>query len=196
MPVPRAVKGAEAWQPRRAFAIAPSQSAAAIALHRNGCSGSGADFSSMLKSGPFKQRIVPRSRCLGQLRPRFVNGADLPFSDFCERQALSLGTGLAVRRRARVSCVDLGSLRHGKRNSQEIDAIPGSYSMKIRRIMSLIALCLWGTSAGAAVLTMEECKAKYKAVLASGTHQYTWADYQVKQCGLPPQPTRKPKSSR
>lgn len=65
----------------------------------------------------------------------------------------------------------------------------------IRSLLCFTALCLCGTSLGAATLTMQECRAKYKAAVATGTIHYSWADYQVKQCGLPPRPTGKQKSS-
>jgi hypothetical protein len=33
---------------------------------------------------------------------------------------------------------------------------------------------------------MDECKAQYKAENAAGTRITTWADYQVKRCGIDP----------
>lgn len=66
----------------------------------------------------------------------------------------------------------------------------------IRSLLSATALCLCATSASAAALTMPECRAKYKAEILEREISHSWAEYQVKQCGLPAQTTRKPKSSR
>jgi hypothetical protein len=57
-----------------------------------------------------------------------------------------------------------------------------------RRLVIVAALCLFGTSANA--LTMEECKAKYKADLATKNHSSrSWAEYQVERCGIDPKAT-------
>jgi hypothetical protein len=55
----------------------------------------------------------------------------------------------------------------------------------IRSLVIVAALCLCGTSAKAE-LTMQECKAKYKAEQAAGTLGLNWADFQEKKCGHPP----------
>ena len=66
--------------------------------------------------------------------------------------------------------------------------------MMIRCLVAVVAVCLFGTSANA--LTMEECKAQYKADMApKGAARMTWHDYQVKRCGIDPDasaPTSKP----
>ena len=54
--------------------------------------------------------------------------------------------------------------------------------MFLIRLFTAAAICLFGTSANA--LTMDECKAQYKAENAAGTRITTWADYQVKRCGI------------
>lgn len=64
-----------------------------------------------------------------------------------------------------------------------------------RTLVSAAALCLCFASATAAAIPIQECRAKYKAASAEGAIHSSWADFQVKQCGLPP-PTRKPKSAR
>ena len=57
--------------------------------------------------------------------------------------------------------------------------------MVIRCLVTVVAVCLFGTSVNA--LTMEECRAKYKADLApKGAARITWHDYQVKHCGIDP----------
>jgi len=55
-----------------------------------------------------------------------------------------------------------------------------------RDLVALAAISLFGTSATA--LTMEECRAQYKAEKAAGTGEraYGWIDYQVKICGIDP----------
>ena len=57
--------------------------------------------------------------------------------------------------------------------------------MMIRSFVIVTAMCLLGTSASAE-LTMEECKAKYRAALASKTAGQTWSGFQEKQCGMAP----------
>jgi hypothetical protein len=57
--------------------------------------------------------------------------------------------------------------------------------MMIRSLAIVAALCLFGTSASA--LTMEECRAKYKAEKAAGRAAIVWADYQKKRCGIDPE---------
>ena len=51
--------------------------------------------------------------------------------------------------------------------------------MIIRSLVIVTALCLCGTSASA--LTMQECKAKYKAMRATGTYK-PWVTFQETQC--------------
>jgi hypothetical protein len=53
--------------------------------------------------------------------------------------------------------------------------------MMIRSLVIVTALCLCGTSASA--LTMQECRAKYKAAQATRTFD-TWAGFQEKKCGI------------
>jgi hypothetical protein len=66
--------------------------------------------------------------------------------------------------------------------------------MMIRCLVAVVAVCLFGTSANA--LTMEECRAQYKADMApKEAARMTWHDYQVKRCGIDPDasaPTSKP----
>ena len=63
-----------------------------------------------------------------------------------------------------------------------------------RDLVALAAISLFGTSATA--LTMEECRAQYKADMApKGAARMSWHDYQVKRCGIDPNasaPTSKP----
>jgi hypothetical protein len=61
--------------------------------------------------------------------------------------------------------------------------------MMIRRLAIVAALCLFGTSASA--LTMEECRAKYKAAMDKSTKSgigMDWAQFQVKDAVLAPTP--------
>ena len=64
----------------------------------------------------------------------------------------------------------------------------------IRCLVAVVAVCLFGNSANA--LTMEECRAQYKADMApKEAARMTWHDYQVKRCGIDPDasaPTSKP----
>jgi hypothetical protein len=53
--------------------------------------------------------------------------------------------------------------------------------MMIRSLVTVTVLCLCSTSASA--LTMEECRAKYKAALASGGPG-NWALFQETKCGI------------
>ena len=53
----------------------------------------------------------------------------------------------------------------------------------IRSFAIITALCLCGTSASAA-LTIEECKAKYKAAHATKTYAGTWIAFQETKCGI------------
>ena len=65
--------------------------------------------------------------------------------------------------------------------------------MVIRRLGIVAAICLFGTSANA--MTMEECRAQYKADVAAKDARMSWVDYQVKRCGIAPKasaPTPKP----
>jgi hypothetical protein len=61
-------------------------------------------------------------------------------------------------------------------------------------VIRYLVICLFGTSVNA--LTMEECRARYKADMApKGAARMTWHDYQVKRCGIDPNasaPTPKP----
>ena len=52
----------------------------------------------------------------------------------------------------------------------------------IRRFVTVTALCLCGTSASA--LTMEECRAKYKAALAAKMIGTDWMYFQKSECGI------------
>jgi hypothetical protein len=54
----------------------------------------------------------------------------------------------------------------------------------IRSLVTVAALCLWGTSARA--LTAQECRANYKAEqkAAGGSVGISWVDYQKKKCGI------------
>jgi hypothetical protein len=68
--------------------------------------------------------------------------------------------------------------------------------MMIRSLVIITALCLCGTSASAAPLSMQECRAKYKAALAATTPpNETWVKFQETHCGIKP-PPRQPKSSK
>ena len=55
----------------------------------------------------------------------------------------------------------------------------------IRNLVIVVALCLCGTSAKAE-LTMQECRAKYKAEQVAGKLGQNWPDFQEKKCGHPP----------
>jgi hypothetical protein len=55
----------------------------------------------------------------------------------------------------------------------------------IRSLLIVTALCLYATSASA--LTMEECRAKYKAEQAKDAKAgvgMSWVDYQQRECGI------------
>jgi len=57
--------------------------------------------------------------------------------------------------------------------------------MVIRCLVMVVVVCLFGTPLNA--MTMQECKARYKADLGpKGQASTTWADYQVKRCGIEP----------
>jgi len=61
----------------------------------------------------------------------------------------------------------------------------------IRSLVIVTALCLCGTSASA--LTMQECRAEYKAMKATGkTFGDTWAGFQEKKCGIHAKATAPP----
>jgi hypothetical protein len=62
----------------------------------------------------------------------------------------------------------------------------------IRSLVIVVAVCLCGTSAKAE-LTMQECRAKYKAEQAAGKLGQNWPDFQEKKCGHPP---HQPKSKK
>ena len=69
--------------------------------------------------------------------------------------------------------------------------------MMVRNLAIVAALCLYGTSASAAALTMEECRAKYKADLAESPRGIeNWMSYQETQCGHPSKTARKKKSKK
>ena len=67
-----------------------------------------------------------------------------------------------------------------------------------RSLIAIAAISLFGTSASA--ITMEACRARYKAEKAAGTGErvYSWVDYQEKICGHPKAsaPTTKKRSTR
>jgi hypothetical protein len=55
----------------------------------------------------------------------------------------------------------------------------------IRSLLIVTALCLYATSASA--LTMEECRAKYKAEQVKDAKAgvgMSWVDYQQRECGI------------
>ena len=54
----------------------------------------------------------------------------------------------------------------------------------IRSLAIITALCLFGTSASA--LTMEECRAKYKAAMDKNKAGVgmSWGDFQETECGI------------
>ena len=52
----------------------------------------------------------------------------------------------------------------------------------IRSLVTVAALCLFGASANA--LTMEECRANYKAAIANKSAYKSWVDYQQRYCGI------------
>jgi hypothetical protein len=55
----------------------------------------------------------------------------------------------------------------------------------LRLLVTVAAMSLLGTSANA--LTMQECKAQYKADLATKNHRFrSWDEYQVQRCGIDP----------
>jgi hypothetical protein len=57
--------------------------------------------------------------------------------------------------------------------------------MVIRCLVIFVVACLFGTSVNA--LTMQECRAQYKADLGhKGGASTSWPDYQVKRCGVDP----------
>lgn len=66
--------------------------------------------------------------------------------------------------------------------------------MVVRCLVTAVAVCLFGTAVNA--LTMEECRAQYKADMANRkAARMIWHDYQVKRCGIDPNasaPTPKP----
>jgi hypothetical protein len=57
--------------------------------------------------------------------------------------------------------------------------------MMIRCLFIVVVVCFFGTSVNA--LTMQECRAKYKADLGpKGGASTSWPHYQVKYCGIDP----------
>ena len=69
--------------------------------------------------------------------------------------------------------------------------------MMTRSLVIVAALSLCATSARAAPLSMEECRAKYKAALAAkGIAGDSWVGFQEKQCGRKPEPPSRPKSKK
>jgi hypothetical protein len=59
--------------------------------------------------------------------------------------------------------------------------------MVVRCLVIVVVVCLFGTSVNA--LTMQECRAQYKAHLGHGPKggaSINWHDYQVKRCGIDP----------
>jgi hypothetical protein len=85
-------------------------------------------------------------------------------------------------------------------NGGSVRRMPRMYKFTITMVRNLVlvtALCLCGmSSVSAAPLTLEECKAKYKAAMATGNSPpgHSWAGFQEKICGIAP-PQRRPKSS-
>ena len=61
--------------------------------------------------------------------------------------------------------------------------------MMIRSPAIVAALCLFGTSASA--LTMEECRAKYKAEKAAGRAAIVWLIFSKSVAALTPRPLRR-----
>jgi hypothetical protein len=59
----------------------------------------------------------------------------------------------------------------------------------IRSLAIITALCLCGTSASA--LTIQECRAKYKAMKATGTFGDSWIGFQEKNAVSTPRPPRR-----
>ncbi|WFU46001.1 hypothetical protein QA640_45320 (plasmid) [Bradyrhizobium sp. CB82] len=53
-----------------------------------------------------------------------------------------------------------------------------------KRLVIVAAISVFGTSAHA--LTMQECRAQYKADAAAKVLHLAWVDYQVKRCGIDP----------
>jgi hypothetical protein len=60
----------------------------------------------------------------------------------------------------------------------------------IRSLVIVTALGLCGTSANA--LTMQECRAKYKAAHAAETYAGTWIAFQETKCGINTKATTPP----
>jgi hypothetical protein len=59
--------------------------------------------------------------------------------------------------------------------------------MVVRCLVIVVVVCLFGTSVNA--LTMQECRAQYKAHLGTGPKGgalMSWHDYQVERCGIDP----------
>jgi len=73
-------------------------------------------------------------------------------------------------------------------------ANPPPLAMTIRCLVIVVVVCLFGASVNA--LTMQECRAQYKADLSpKGGAPMSWVDYQVKRCGINPKasaPTPRP----
>jgi hypothetical protein len=61
----------------------------------------------------------------------------------------------------------------------------------IRSLVIITVLCLCGASASAAPLTMQECRAKYKAAVAARAAGDSWVGFQDKQCGIKPPPSNR-----
>jgi hypothetical protein len=66
--------------------------------------------------------------------------------------------------------------------------------MAVRFILTVVGVCFFGAPVNA--LTMQECRAQYKADLGpKGGARTSWNDYQVKHCGIGPNastPTPRP----
>ncbi|KRQ97456.1 hypothetical protein CQ12_01910 [Bradyrhizobium jicamae] len=64
----------------------------------------------------------------------------------------------------------------------------------IRRIVIVAAISAFSTSVNA--LSMQECRAQYRADHAARDVRMSWVDYQVKRCGINPKAsTPTPKST-
>ena len=64
--------------------------------------------------------------------------------------------------------------------------------MMTRSLVIVAALSLCATSARAAPLSMEECRAKYKAAQAAKTlGSVTWVSFQETKCGHATQPPQR-----
>ena len=68
----------------------------------------------------------------------------------------------------------------------------------IQRLVIAAAIIFSGTPSATA-LSMQECRAQYRADFAARDVRMAWVDYQVKRCGIDPKatpPTQKPTGSK